>query len=231
MPKFEKDLGWYFPDIEAHLQGWMRTMKQVLPNNRIGYQLHKYEAVKKFCSKKRKAVDIGSHIGLWAYPMSFDFEEVICFEPMPDHQECWNLNMSDVYNVSLIKCALGAEEKYNVAIRTRTVDSSGDTGIELEAKTGDILTDMKTLDSFNLQDIDFIKCDCEGFELYVMQGAKETIERCKPVICIEQKPNHETGVEDRYNIKFDEAINYLQSLGMTKLGSMQGDYFMVFRGL
>ena len=38
----------------------------------------------------------------------------------------------------------------------------------------------KTLDSFNLSGIDFIKIDVEGYELHVLSGGRETIAKNKP---------------------------------------------------
>lgn len=44
---------------------------------------------------------------------------------------------------------------------------------------------LKTIDSFNLQRVDLIKIDVEGMEIDVLNGAKETIKRCKPIMIIE----------------------------------------------
>ena len=45
----------------------------------------------------------------------------------------------------------------------------------------------RTLDSFNLNNIDFIKIDVDGFEVKVLGGAIETITRNNPAINIEMK--------------------------------------------
>ena len=45
---------------------------------------------------------------------------------------------------------------------------------------------IRTLDSFNLSNISFIKIDVEGYELNLLKGAYETIKRDKPVIFIEK---------------------------------------------
>ena len=44
---------------------------------------------------------------------------------------------------------------------------------------------QKMIDSFNLPRVDLIKIDVEGMELDVLQGAVETIKRCKPMMTIE----------------------------------------------
>ena len=46
----------------------------------------------------------------------------------------------------------------------------------------------RTIDSYNFEDVDAIKIDVEGSELLVMQGAKDTIERCRPSVQVEIVP-------------------------------------------
>lgn len=46
----------------------------------------------------------------------------------------------------------------------------------------------RTIDSYNFQDVNAIKIDVEGSELLVMQGAKDTIERCRPSVQVEIVP-------------------------------------------
>jgi FkbM family methyltransferase len=46
----------------------------------------------------------------------------------------------------------------------------------------------RTIDSYNFEDVDVIKIDVEGSELYVIHGAKETIERCRPSVQVEIVP-------------------------------------------
>jgi|TARA_Y100000389_G_scaffold42535_1_gene37241 FkbM family methyltransferase len=46
----------------------------------------------------------------------------------------------------------------------------------------------RTIDSYNFEDVDCIKIDVEGSELLVMQGAKDTIDRCRPSVQVEIVP-------------------------------------------
>ena len=46
----------------------------------------------------------------------------------------------------------------------------------------------RTLDSYNFENVDCIKIDVEGSELLVMQGAKDTIDRCRPSVQVEIVP-------------------------------------------
>ena len=56
---------------------------------------------------------------------------------------------------------------------------------KLERRPGRV--HIKTLDSYALTDIDFIKIDVDGYEDLLVKGAKETIANNKPVINIEMK--------------------------------------------
>jgi FkbM family methyltransferase len=46
----------------------------------------------------------------------------------------------------------------------------------------------RTIDSYNFEDVDAIKIDVEGSELLVIQGAVDTIDRCRPSVQVEIVP-------------------------------------------
>lgn len=220
------DNSWYFPDHEEHLQEWMGTVgdRHPLPPGRLLYQGAKYRAALKYTTDRRRAIDIGAHVGLWSYQMMHDFIKVEAFEPMPDHAACWEKNVGrKTFFRNLYPVALGADQR-TVHIRTRTPNSSGDTGVEPDGEG--VKVDQRTLDSFNFESVDLIKIDCEGYELFVCHGAEQTLLRCKPVVIVEQKP--ETGGPERYGIGETDAVTYLESLGAVKREGIQGDYIMVW---
>lgn len=223
--KFNEPTGWWFPDYEEHLQEWMLKVK-LQERGRLTYQRHKYLAALKYCKQRRFAIDIGGHVGLWAWQMAADFDWVNAFEPMPVHRECFQRNVLEAAgNVDLFDVAVGAECRV-VNLRTRTHNSSGDTGVEPDESPAEdcVQAKMTTLDHWDFDEVDFIKIDCEGYELFVTQGATETLKRCKPCVIVEQKP--ETGGPERYGIGMVDAVKYLESLGAKKREAMQGDYIM-----
>ena len=206
------------PDGEAHLQEWMDKVGHVRAGKPT-YQYHKYSAALNYCKNFRLAVDVGAHAGLWSRVMALDFTAVQGFEPMKEHAACWRVNMEHAANASLEECALG-ESRGEVSIRTRTPGSSGDTGVDSEGQP----TALFPLDDFNLQDVDFLKIDCEGYELFVLRGAEQTLLRCKPCVIVEQKP--ETGGYKRYGIGVTDAVAFLEGLGAKVRVGIQGDYIM-----
>lgn len=214
---FQTD-GWWFPDGESHLPEWMLNPKvRMILNGRASYQGAKQCAAMDLCKQFRTAVDVGAHIGLWSWNMVHKFKRVEAFEPVAAHRDCFEKNVwPEEERIWLHECALGDHEGM-VSIRTEPT-SSGDSRVD---GPGDI--PMKTLDSFGLHDVDFIKIDTEGHELFVLRGAEETIDRCRPVICVEQKPGH----GKHFGIGDTDAIPYLQSLGYKTVKILNGDYLMV----
>ena len=223
--------GIYLPEGELHLIEWMEKMKQERAG-RPCYQLHKYDLAMKFVKGRCIAVDIGGHVGLWSWPMSHDFHGVIAFEPVTEHCACWRKNMESRENAVLNQVALG-EKEGKVFIRCRTPGSSGDTGVDPHAEASSLRASvdtsgeevqMKRLDSFGLTGVDFMKLDCEGYEVFALRGAEETLKRCKPCVIVEQKA--ETGGSSRYGVGVTDGVEYLKSLGAKLRGGVQGDYVL-----
>jgi hypothetical protein len=65
----------------------------------------------------------------------------------------------------------------------------------LSREAGDI--DCRTLDSFGLTNIDFVKIDVDGFELPLLMGARKTLTRNDPVVNIEMKRDKRRSVTEK----------------------------------
>lgn len=208
--------GVWFPSHEEHMITWCDQNGQMV-GGRTSYQYKKLLAALGFVKQWRVAVDVGAHIGFFAWHLTKRFDHVHCFEPMAEHRECFERNVLDA-NRTLHPCALGSEAG-KVAL-TVPQGSSGGTHI---SGLGDI--PMFTLDSFNLQDVDFCKVDVEGAEMAVMQGAVETLKRCKPCVIIEQK-SHTPGGKIHLAEGGKPAVDFLESLGYKTRAVISGDYIL-----
>lgn len=207
--------GNWLPDHEEHLGPWMMHPKnKVIIDGKHMYQYGKQLAALQNVKQWRTAVDIGAHVGLWSGHLAKRFQTVHAFEPVEEHRRCFGLNVLAA-NIELHPVALGAQAG-SVSMKTEQ-GSSGNTQV---AGAGDI--EMRTLDSYALQDVDFMKLDCEGYELYALQGALETLKRCHPAICVEQKPK----TLGNFGFKEPEAVQLLQSLGAVVRRHWSGDYMM-----
>ena len=213
--KLYQNGGWYFPDHEEHLIGWLSKVNDKV-DGRLRYQGKKQDEAMKWCKKFRTAIDVGAHVGLFSYYLAKKFECVIAFEPVMEHRLCFGKNVV-ANNVILRAMALG-ETTGNVSMHTSN-GSSGDSWIN-----GDGIIPRSRLDDIEYQDVDFIKIDCEGTELLVLRGAEETIKRCRPCIMVEQKPGH----AQRFGLHETGAVDYLKSLGATLRAEMSGDFIFSF---
>lgn len=208
--------GVWLPDGERHMVEWMTKNNQVIDGKQT-YQWSKQTRSYKYCTSFRTAIDIGAHVGLWSMHLVHWFHSVHAFEPVAAHRECFERNLEKDRNVLLYPYALG-ESNGQVSIH-RNYMSSGDSYVDGEGSIP-----MRRLDDFDIQSVDFIKVDCEGYELYVLRGGEKTIKRWRPTICVEQKPR----MAAKYGLGEIDAVKYLQGLGATLREQYSGDYFLTF---
>ena len=129
----------------------------------------------RYVKKWNTYIDIGSQFGFWTRPLLKKFKTVHCFEPNALFRECFLKNIP-LDNVTLHPYGLSNNE--HTAYQRKE-------GQVLSMKEGSV--QCRTLDSFKLDNVDFIKIDVDGFEDKVLVGAKQTITKFNPVINIEMK--------------------------------------------
>ena len=129
----------------------------------------------RYVTQWRNCLDIGSNIGQWTRPLAKLFKKVYCFEPNPNFRECFTRNI-DFDNVEL--CPYGLSNKRHQAQQefNSTVLKMGEGAVE-----------CRTLDSFQITNVDFIKIDVDGFEVPLLEGACDTLTKNTPVVNIEMK--------------------------------------------
>lgn len=211
---------WHFPDGETHLPQWMATPKaRMILNGRPAYQGKKQLAAIAECGRRnrmRTAIDVGAHIGLWSFNLAPAFESVHAFEPVAAHRECFAQNVLHD-RVTLYAVALGMHEG-SVSIKTAPT-SSGDSWV-----SGDGEIQMRTLDSYGFENVDFIKVDCEGYEENVLRGAAYAIDAWRPIIMVEQKRDM---ASDRFGLAKLGAVAFLLERGYRIEAELSGDYLCV----
>jgi FkbM family methyltransferase len=117
-------------------------------------------------------------------PALKDCNRVFVFEPNPLMYQCSleTIRLNNLMNVSLYTYALG---EYDTKSTLKITDESGlEMGPRSEIGDG-IGVKMIKLDTFIVEKIDLIHLDIEGYEFEALKGAKELIERDKPIIILE----------------------------------------------
>ena len=151
--------------------------------------------------RKRTMIDIGANIGIFARPSAELFERVICFEPVFKNFEVLQKNLENYNNVELHNLGLGDKDQI-VTFELQTLKCGHTKQVEefvpnpeFEKHTGEITT----LDRFNFQSVDWIKIDVEGFENAVLEGSRDTIQRNRPWLLLEdngQREQHRQWLND-----------------------------------
>lgn len=211
--------GWWFPDNESHFPKMIK--KSVDRGGPAEYQYQVRDQSLMHVKKFSVALDIGANVGLWSRSLCNNFRTVIAFEPVAMFTECLirNVNAS---NLQVKDFALG--DRQTRATMIITEGNTGHTHIDpCTLGTGD--TEVYCLDDLDLDEVDYVKIDCEGYEYRILQGAKETIQRCRPVVVVEQKPH------DAYSDQYGQhaAIDLLKSWGMIRLDQVKDDWIMGWR--
>lgn len=160
----------------------------------------------------RVALDVGANKGVYSWELLRLAQSVHAFEPNPANIP-W-LSRLTSSRLTVHPVALGDHDGEAIL---RIPNGRGGRAAHNQgtlARTKSILngfTDRKvavhSLDSLDLGDIGFIKIDVEGFETQVIEGARETISRCRPIMLIEIEELH-TGRPPQETIVRIEALGY-----------------------
>ncbi len=150
-------------------------------------------------------VDVGASYGMWTFHARRYAREVVAFEPLPGLASALQRGFARSRTpVHVHEAALSATS--GVARITMpplqpgysTIEPGNDlTGKVSEAYAWQELeVQTRTLDSYALDDVAFIKVDAEGHEESVLRGALATIRRCQPALAVETEERHKRGSVD-----------------------------------
>ena len=179
---------WYSPEPP---DGWfsVRLQEQIDIHYQQRYRYYIFNNI----PRKRTMIDIGANIGIFARPSAELFERVICFEPVFKNFEVLQKNLENYDNVELHNLGLGDKDQ-TVTFELQTLKCGHTKQVEefvpnpeFEKHTGE----LTTLDRFDFQSVDWIKIDVEGFENAVLDGSRDTIQRNRPWLLLEDNGQQE----------------------------------------
>jgi FkbM family methyltransferase len=183
----------YLPDDEG--SNWMK-------HNKFREWEVDLNKILKRLDKQKNIVDIGAHIGYTVTKFHSILEggRIFAFEPSDISYEFLNRNiqLNRLNKVEVFKIAIGGESKM---IQLSNSDNLFINHV-LE-KSGN--TQMRTLDSFEFENVGLIKIDVEGYEQQVLNGCVETIKKNRPLLIIEIRNDIE-----------NDVINFIKKLGYEK---------------
>lgn len=214
LPRLRRAFGWTLPGTDVFFPYQLAHSKILL--DRPAWEAPLLEACVPFFGRRRRALDIGAHVGFWSWWLSRHFARVDAFEPQPLLQECLRANV-DAANVTLHDMALGEH-----AGAASTEFDPANTGMShlVEGTAGSI--PVRRLDEFGFDDVDFVKLDAEGYELFVLQGGIETLKRNHPVVLVEQAEWNA-----RYGVEYLAAVTFLEALGARQLARLSNYDFLL----
>lgn len=133
--------------------------------------------------RRRVALQAGANLGIFPKRLAASFETVYTFEPSPALFPLVCRNAPEP-NIIRFQAALGYHRQF-VSVSQERRDGKPDPheGITHVSGAGPIPT--MRIDDLGLPVCDLVQLDLEGFELYALQGAVETLARCRPVLCVE----------------------------------------------
>jgi FkbM family methyltransferase len=169
------------------------------------YEKYLISWVKTLCSKDKNMLDIGAHSGTYSISLAEHCKHIYAFEPqkMTYYSLCGSVALSNITNITCINYGLGSQEQ--IGMKTLNIISHDGGGSTLHNNGYNVLKteeiEIKTLDSFNIDNIGFIKIDVEDNELQVLEFAQNTLKNSNyPKILFEM---------NNYNANL---INFLKGL-------------------
>ena len=208
----KKSGDWWICDEEQNMMKYTEVAKIGDPT----WQGRFPEYLNKFVPEDRREVfvDIGANYGFMTTAMAHFYQRVHAFEVIPKTFDCLQKNTKGYKNIVLHDCGLGNKEDTMYAKRRKKTAGHSQiindpeqlqmylNGTHPKKNMVELVEiPVKTLDSFNFHRIDLIKIDVEGFEEFVLEGAKETLKRCKPVIALEITRENKTTVNRSVDCK------------------------------
>lgn len=158
------------------------------------YEEEDSEMIYKLISPEDVIFDIGANIGWYCNHIAAmqTTGKVYCFEPIPETFEklSKNVELNGCINIYLNNIAFSEKEQtLSFFYSPNQTGASSSRNITEREDIVQLDCESKTIDGFvkeqGIDKLDFIKCDVEGAEFFVYQGAIHTLKNYKPIVFTE----------------------------------------------
>jgi FkbM family methyltransferase len=191
------------------------------------YQKTNWQFAQTLIDNWSRAIDVGTNNACNAIHYAKKFSTVECFEPTPLAQQLWANTVRDnaVSNAILYKNALG---EMNKTVEMLEHPRNGGHN-HIRATTRDTIKNVytvqvETLDSYNFQDVGFIKVDVEGYEKFVLEGALQLVQQSRPTIQLEiVSPQCR-----KFGYNAEDMIEWIRSWDYTVVSKNRGNLYGTF---
>jgi FkbM family methyltransferase len=130
-------------------------------------------------------IDIGASVGAWTFNIAKRGFEVYAYEPSPKAYEVLCKRAKKYCNVHAFSYALGDKDTIG-RLGYTAFSLSGTMDEEIHIPGGNTIDiALHKLDSLCITQVGVIKIDTEGYEVPILRGAKDTIQKWKPTLIIE----------------------------------------------
>ena len=196
--------------------------------------------IKPFIIYSDYILDIGSHIGYHSiyYSKINPHAKIMAFEPqkMVFNLLEENIKLNSLQNILPLNFAVSNKSgKFSLSKSISDGQNAGETieygteknfnlgGVSL-GKDGEEVNTI-TIDSLNVEGLDFVKIDVEGAESLVLLGGLETLKKYKPVICFES--NYKTITPEMKELfglsDVKKPIEILKEIGYSVFSGISND--------
>lgn len=197
--------GWWIISEDTHVSKWVEQ------EGRLDHDQNTLPILYRYVRPGDVVLDIGANIGdhTIAYSDWVGSEgKVYAVECGSLACECLQKNLGSRSNVIIREIALWSEEGWlNFKLNDKNFGASH---VEFnESNSNDNPVRCYSIDSLTIPRLDFVKIDAEGAETHILKGARRTILRLHPTLCLEVN----SGALQRLGSSESELLTLLKGFG------------------
>lgn len=214
--------------MKERFPGQLRTKVKTIIEDHLGVQIKRASRhglsecfdIRKSGCRISIVFDVGANNGGTAskFEVAFPKARIYCFEPVRATFETLKRNLKGHTNIACHNVAFGATEGQATVYLTGQSDTNS--LVKPDTVVGQEVVEVCTVDGFSIRNpeierIDLLKIDTEGFDLEVLKGAKDMLSAGKVSFVLTEVGFHPG---DTRHVLFDDVRSYLLSMGFAVFG-------------